>query len=120
MNAFLFSILMGVLIGNFLVYPVVSLCEAAFAFVTRTPYRGSAEKWQAFKYDRDWLPDAPDTPSKVFRWLVMDFFVAFVVLFVAAWLGSMGILWVPLAAVAILFGLRAYIDRYGKEWKVKL
>lgn len=120
MNAFLFAILMGVLIGNFLFYPIVAGCEAAFAFVTRTAYRGTADKWQAWKYDREFLPDAPDQASKVFRWLVMDLCLAFVVLVFAAWLGNMGILWVPVVAVGLLFGLRAYIDRYGKEWKVKL
>lgn len=120
MNGFIWGILFALLFVNFIYYPLVSLGEAAVAFITREPYKGTAEVWQSWKYDRDWLPDAPTPGEKFVRWLALDFGAAFVVLFVAAWWGSHGILWVPVVAVGLLFGLRAYVDRYGKEFKVKL
>lgn len=123
MNIMLFVIAMLALIFNALYFPVAVLGEAALAFVCRVePNFTAVFDWQDKKWERWDITKnyTNDVMGQVIRWVVLDCMAAFVLLFFLAQLAIWGILWVPVAATAILFGIRAYLDRYNTEWKVKL
>lgn len=112
MNELIFSILAIAFVVNVLYYPVVSLLEHMWAFVSRTKVKGWAKAWQDFKWD--WWESADDTVEQVMRYFITDVFCALVAVLFAATLGMLGILsWfigIPLVTLGAMYGVRWFMD----------
>lgn len=115
MNMIIFAIIFHVLIINALAFPVGSMLEHLWAFVNRSEVTGFTLKWQDFKYD--WYEEACDWGDEFFRWVICDLVLGFIILFILAFLGSVGLLtWIvgiPLVVLAAMYGVRYFLDNFN-------
>lgn len=113
MNSFIFSILAIAFVVNALYFPVVTILDYAWAFVSRTSATQYANKWQDTKWN--WCSDMSDgMDEQWFRWFIVDFIVCAFCMVMAAFMGAVGLLsWfvgIPLVIGGALYGVRWFMD----------